>query len=82
MPGQRWVEHEGIAVPAGWTWTPAVEAGLLRQAFELAEGDVALWHEDGAWERIAADELVRATRAAVRATMKNLELGTVEPYQG
>ena len=68
LPGQRWVEQEGIAVPAGWTWTPAVEAALLRQIFGLAEGDVALWHADGEWERIAADEFVRATRAAVRET--------------
>ena len=76
LPGRRWVEQEGIAVPAGWTWTPAVEAALLRQVFGLAEGDVALWDVDGAWERIAADEFVRATRAAVRATVKRLELST------
>ena len=36
LPGQRWVEQEGIAVPAGWTWAPAVEAELLRQVFGLA----------------------------------------------
>jgi hypothetical protein len=76
LPGQRWVEREGIAVPAGWTWTPAVEAVLLRQVFGLAAGDVALWHEDGNWERIAANEFVRAMRAAVRETRNNLEHGT------
>ena len=76
LPGQRWVEREGIAVPAGWTWTPALEAGLLRQVFGLAEGDVALWHADGAWELIAADKFVRATRAAVRATARNVDRGT------
>ena len=70
LPGQRWVEREGITVPAGWTWTPAVEAALLRQVFGLAAGDVALWHVEGDWERIAADEFVRATRAAVRETKK------------
>jgi hypothetical protein len=74
LPGQHWVEQEGIAVPAGWTWKPAVEAALVRQIFGLAAGDVALWHADGAWERIAAQEFVRATRAAVRETMRNLEL--------
>jgi hypothetical protein len=76
LPGQRWVEREGIAVHAGWTWTPAVEAALLRQVFGLAEGDMALWHVDGAWERIAAEEFVRATRAAVRETAKDLEFRT------
>ncbi len=76
LPGQRWVEQEGIAVPAGWTWTPAVEAALVRQIFGLAAGDVALWHADGAWERIAAEEFVRVTRAAVRETTRSLELRT------
>jgi hypothetical protein len=75
LPGERWVEREGIAVPAGWTWMPAVEAALLRQVFGLAEGDVALWHVDGAWEKIAAEEFVRATRAAVRATKMNVQHG-------
>ena len=76
LPGDRWVEQEGIAVPAGWTWTPAVAAALLREVFGLAAGDVALWHVDGVWERIAADEFVRATRAAVRETLKNLVSST------
>jgi hypothetical protein len=75
LPGQHWVVREGIAVPAGWTWTPAVEAVLVRQVLGLAEGDVALWQADQAWERIAGDEFVRATRAAARATGKGLELG-------
>ena len=73
LPGQRWVEQEGIAVPAGWTWSPAVETAILRQVFGLAAGDLALWHTDGTWERIAADEFVRSTRTAVRETGKNLE---------
>ncbi len=72
LPGQRWVEHDGVAVPAGWAWAPAVEAALVRQAFGLAPGDVALWHADGAWERIVADEFVRATRAAVRETGREM----------
>jgi hypothetical protein len=69
LPGRPWVEREGIAVPAGWTWSPAVEAALLRQLFGLESGDVALWHEDGCWERISAAEFVRATRASVRETL-------------
>jgi hypothetical protein len=72
LPGRRWVEQDGVAIPAGWSWTPAVDAALLREVFGLAEGDVALWHADGTWERIAAEEFVRATRAAVRATAKEM----------
>lgn len=68
LPGEPWVEREGVAVPAGWAWSPAVEVAIVRCCFGLAAGDVALWHSDGDWEKIAADDFVRATRAAVRAT--------------
>jgi hypothetical protein len=73
LPGEPWVEQDGIAVPAGWAWSPAVEAAIVRQVFGLAAGDVALWHVDGAWEQIAADDFVRATRAAVRQTAAEME---------
>ncbi len=60
--------------PAGHGRPPSKPA-VLRQVFGLAEGDVALWHVDGAWEKIAAEEFVRATRAAVRATKMNVQHG-------
>ena len=69
LPGSRWVEEQGIAVPAGWTWSPAVAATVVRGAFGLAAGDVALWHEDGSWEHIRADDFVKASRSAVRRSL-------------
>jgi hypothetical protein len=68
MPGQRWVEHEGIAVPAGWRWSPPVEAAVVRTVFGLGPGDVALWETEGTWQRIRAADFVPATRSAVRAS--------------
>lgn len=72
LPGERLVEHEGIAVSAGYFWSPPVEPCIVRERFALEAGDLALWHADGTWERIAAGDFVRATRAAIRATAEGL----------
>ena len=55
LPGAHFVETDGIAVPAGWSWSPALDAAVLRSAFELAVGDVVLLNPDGSHEVIAAD---------------------------
>jgi hypothetical protein len=68
LPGGRYVEHEGVAVPAGWAWSPPVGVAVLRELLGLAPGDLALWRADGAWERIVAAGFVRASRAAARAS--------------
>jgi len=66
LPGQSFVEREGVAVPAGWDWSPPVDAAVLREVLGLAAGDLALLHPDGSWERIPADAFVRAVRSAIR----------------
>lgn len=68
LPGDRFVDHDGIAVPEGWTWTPHVPPDVLRAAFALGEGDTLLWTLRRGCERIAADDWVRATRSAARLT--------------
>jgi len=68
LPGARFVETDGIAVPLGYAWSPGVPAALLRQAFRLEHGDALLWTADGTRRRIAAGDWVRATRSAVRLT--------------
>ena len=73
LPGERWVECEGIATPAGWRWSPAVEAAIVRAVFGLQPGDLALWQTDGTWQRVRAAEFTAASRAAVRATAEGLQ---------
>ena len=68
LPGGRWVDRKGIAVPAGWQWSPPVEASIVRTVFGLEPGDLALWQPDGTWQRIRAADFTPASRAAVRAT--------------
>jgi hypothetical protein len=68
LPGQRWVEREGIAVPAGWQWLPPVEGAIVRAVFRLEPGDFALWQTDGTWQRIRAVDFMPASHSAVRAS--------------
>jgi hypothetical protein len=76
LPGERWAEREGIAVPAGWRWAPPVEAAIARAVFGLAPGDWALWQTDGKWQRIRAADFVPASRAAVRASAEGFRHGS------
>jgi hypothetical protein len=68
VPGRRFVETDGVAVEAGWTWSPRLDAGVVRQALGLSPGDLAVLHGNGTWDHIEADGFVRATRSSVRAS--------------
>lgn len=63
--GERFVELEGVAAPAGWQWQPAVDAYVVCELLALKPGDLALLREDG-WQRLEAGDFVQATRSAVR----------------
>lgn len=73
LPGTQWVETDGICVPAGTAWSPAVEPAVLRQLLRLAPGDIALLRSDGTWDRLAAGDWVRASRSAVSGSMPGKE---------
>jgi hypothetical protein len=76
LDGQRFVEFEGIAVPVGWHWQPAVDAATLRALFGLDstsevprhhQGDLALFTSANCeWEQIPEPAFVQVTRSAVR----------------
>ncbi len=70
VPGRHFVEDNGLAVPAGWTWSPQVDPEALRVLFQLDRHDIALLHEDGTWDRVRADDFVRATRSAARLSLE------------
>jgi hypothetical protein len=72
LPGQRFHQRHGIAVPCGWTWSPALETAVLRRWLSLAEGDTAIASPDGPWEIIKAEQFIPATRHAVRLTAEVL----------
>lgn len=78
LPGVSYVEQSSVAVPCGWGWSPAVEAELLRNAWNLAPDDLALVAADGTWEHLRGDQFVHATRSAIRdSATKTENEGTV-----
>jgi hypothetical protein len=72
LPGVHWVLEESVAVPAGYAWSPAVDALTVQQALGLAAGELALLRPDGTWDRLAGDDWTRASRSAARATREAL----------
>jgi hypothetical protein len=72
LPGRQLVETEHVAVEAGWTWSPAVEATLLRRKMQVSAGDLLLLqpgpNDEAAIEVVPAASFVKATRSAVRLT--------------
>ena len=68
LPGERFVEREGIAVLAGWTWFPSVDVAVVRDVFSLGTNDVALWWPSDACEILRSEQFVAATRSAVRSS--------------
>ena len=70
LPGERYVERDGVAVPAGWQITPALESGVLAQVIGVGPGELVLFRPDAAVERIDRNDFVRATRSALRASLE------------
>ncbi|MEK7865425.1 MAG: hypothetical protein AAB434_01995 [Planctomycetota bacterium] len=70
LPGARYAEEGGIAVPCGWAFQPRVDAAVMREVLGLAHGDLALFSEDGTWERVPGEAFVRGSRSAVRMSVE------------
>jgi hypothetical protein len=75
LAGTQLVETEGIAVPVGFAWSPAVPPAVIRKSFRLEIGDSLVWSADGTARRIPAGDWVRATRSAVRLTRDQFQNG-------
>ena len=70
IPSTAFCETEGVAVQAGWHWSPLVDAAVLRELLQLESGDLALLCADGSRHHIRNDQFVRATRSAVRLSAR------------
>jgi hypothetical protein len=67
LRGEFFAEQNGIAVPCGWTWQPAVSSGVLRELFGIAQGDLIVLEQAG-YMHLRPEQFVPATRSAVRST--------------
>lgn len=68
LPGKRFVLHDGVAVPAGFGWSPAVSAGVVARRFGASEEALVLWDEDGSIRRLHREQFMPVTRSAVAMT--------------
>ena len=75
VAGLRLVEDDGVAVPCGWAWTPAVEAAVVRELLGLEDDDFALLMPDGHMEVVRANDFAAACRSAVRLTAREATNG-------
>ncbi len=63
--GLRFCINDDIAVPAGMSWSPAVDAATVRSVFGNPEG-IVLWQKIDQWDVIPHDAFVKVSRNAVR----------------
>ena len=68
LPGQRFIIYSGVAVPAGFTWQPAVSPGVLARRFAVSGEALVLWNKDGTITRLQGEQFIPVSRSAVRAT--------------
>ena len=72
LPGKRYAVADGIAVPAGWTWHPAIDTATVRSILGLESSELTLLRPDGPWEVVDERDFARARRSAVRQTAGRL----------
>jgi MoxR-vWA-beta-propeller ternary system domain bpX2 len=73
LSGQRFQVAEGVGVPCGFTWQPAIDAQALARWLGLAKGDAALASTGSEWEIIKDEQFVPATRSGARLTAEALQ---------
>ena len=69
LPGKRFVLRGGVAVAAGYEWSPAVSDDVVARALGVAAGALVLWNADETVWRLHAEQFVPLTRSAIRATV-------------
>jgi hypothetical protein len=73
LSGKRFVLHGPVAVPAGYSWQPAVSAEVLASSFGVSGDTLILWSADGTFTRLYGEQFVPASRSAIRATLAAYE---------
>jgi hypothetical protein len=72
LPGRRFVICNGVAVPAGFSWTPQVGEDVLARRFAVSGDALVLWNEDGSITRLHGEQFLPLSRSALRATQQAL----------
>jgi len=75
LPGSRYAEERGVAVPCGFEFKPRLEAEVVQALLGLSPEDLALFDEDGSYERVDSACFARASRGTARATRSAWDAG-------
>lgn len=68
LSGSRFVLHCGVAVPAGFSWSPTVSPEVLARRFAVSGDALLLWNENNTLTRLHGEQFMPVSRSAVRAT--------------
>lgn len=72
LRGEYFYLSNGVAAPVGYRWEPALDAAVLRDFFQLEEGDIAMLLPEDGCTVIKNSQIIGATRSAVRLTAGGL----------
>ena len=75
LRGDVWCETDGVALPAGHRFHPDRPAPLVRAMLRLEPGDLASFDTIGRCSIVRARSFVGLSRAAVRATLREIDRG-------
>jgi hypothetical protein len=69
LAGERFSEGEGISLPLGASLDPPLDLASARALLGLEPGALAVFFEEGGWERIPETAFRPLTRAALRRSL-------------
>lgn len=72
LPGTRFGLHDGIAIPAGFTWAPAVSSAVLAECFAPPAGGLAVWLPRDGVTTLHPELWLPLTPGSLRATLSAL----------
>jgi hypothetical protein len=70
--GERLLDRDGVLVPCGWDWSPPADPSEVRALAGAATGGLVLLGRGGHLDVIEGSAFVRASRSAVRLTVRGV----------
>lgn len=69
ISGTTYIEKDGIALPSGYCFSPAIAPQIAVSALRLSKGEVAIFSPSGEVECIGTEMFIPVTRASVQLSI-------------